>query len=57
MGLPFSGPAAQGSAIVALTGSGVDHLVCVGRSSAAGRTISACFKRSLSIDNTDMSVY
>ena len=57
MGLPFSGPAAQGSAIVALTGSGVDHLVCVGRSSAASRTIPAGFKYSLSRDKTGMPGY
>jgi len=57
IGLPFSGPAAQGSAIVALTGSGVDHLVCVGRSSAASRTIPAGFKYSLSRDKTGMPGY
>jgi len=38
-GLPFSGPVAQGSAIVALPASGADHLVYVERLSAASRTI------------------
>lgn len=39
MALPFSGPAAQESAIVALPASGADHLVYVERPSAASRTI------------------
>jgi len=57
MGLPFSGPAAQGSAIVALPASGADHLVYVERPSAANCTIPAGSKYSLSRDKTGMPVY
>jgi len=57
MGLPFSGPAAQEGAIVALSASGADHLVYVKRPSAASRTIPTEFKYSLSRDKTGMPGY
>jgi hypothetical protein len=55
--LPLSGLATPGSAIVALPGSGADHLVYVEQPSAADSMIPAISKHSLSRDKTGLSVY
>lgn len=57
MGIPFSGPAGQGSAIVALHASGADNLVYVERPSAVSRTTLIRFKYSFYIDKSDLPGY